>query len=118
MKLVRRGLRTDAKGRNVLLIDCPYCGPRAEVEFDWGGESNLARPGPHDAVSEETWAEYLFFRKNERGAATERWRHSHGCRQWFNIERDTATHKVIAVYRMGEPRPAPARKARLRQGEA
>jgi heterotetrameric sarcosine oxidase delta subunit len=32
----------------------------------------------------------------------ERWVHSYGCRQWFNVARDTVTHEITEVYKMGE----------------
>ncbi|MEB0164296.1 sarcosine oxidase subunit delta, partial [Glaciimonas sp. CA11.2] len=28
----------------MLLITCPWCGPRAESEFHCGGEADIARP--------------------------------------------------------------------------
>lgn len=89
----------------MLLIDCPFCGPRQETEFVCGGESHIARPGPPERVGDEEWADYLFFRRNPRGLHFERWCHVHGCGQWFNLARDTVTHEVKAVYRMGDPRP-------------
>jgi len=40
----------------------------------------------------------------------ERWVHSHGCRRWFNVARDTLTYEILAVYEMGaEPPELPAR---------
>lgn len=45
----------------MLLIDCPFCGPRAEIEFRCGGESHIQRPGPHTQVSDAEWADYLFY---------------------------------------------------------
>ena len=92
----------------MLLIDCPYCGPRAESEFRCGGEGHIARPGPHDEVSADAWADYLFYRANPKGEHRERWLHSAGCGQWFNILRDTVTHKINGVYLMGEAGPAEA----------
>jgi sarcosine oxidase subunit delta len=86
----------------MLLIDCPYCGPRAEIEFRCGGSSHIVRPGPHDAVSDEAWADYLFYRANPKGKHRERWVHSAGCGQWFNLVRDTITHEISAIYRMGD----------------
>ena len=86
----------------MLLIDCPYCGPRSEIEFRCGGESHVQRPGPHDAASDEQWADYLFYRHNPKGEHRERWLHMAGCGQWFNVARDTVTHKITAIYRMGE----------------
>jgi len=89
----------------MLLIDCPYCGPRAEIEFRCGGESHIARPGPHAEVSADAWADYLFYRSNPKGEHRERWLHAAGCGQWFNILRDTVTHRIGGVYLMGEPGP-------------
>ena len=36
----RRALRRST----MLLIDCPHCGPRAEIEFRYGGEAHMVRP--------------------------------------------------------------------------
>ena len=76
----------------MLLIDCPYCGPRPEVEFRGGGEANIARPDPSQA-SDEQWAAFLFFRSNPKGRHAERWLHIHGCQRWFNAVRDTVTDR-------------------------
>jgi sarcosine oxidase subunit delta len=95
----------------VLLIPCPHCGPRAEIEFRWGGEAHAARPEPAADASDAVWAEYLYFRKNLKGVDAERWLHAHGCRQWFNLLRDTATHQVICAYAIDEAPPALASAA-------
>jgi sarcosine oxidase subunit delta len=87
----------------MLRIECPWCGIRDEPEFSYGGETHIARPP--GKCSDEEWAQYLFFRSNPKGGHAERWCHSHGCGQWFNVLRDTVTHEIVAVYRMGEPRP-------------
>ncbi len=89
----------------MLLIDCPWCGPRDEVEFSYGGEAHIVRPADPEALSDEEWADYLFFRKNIKGLQSEQWCHTHGCRRWFNVQRDTVTYKIHSVYRMGEPAP-------------
>lgn len=90
----------------MLLIACPNCGPRAEVEFRCGGETHIERPGPHAEVHDEAWADYLFYRQNPKGEHRERWVHSAGCRRWFNVARDTVTHDIVAIYPMGESLPA------------
>jgi len=87
----------------MLRIDCPHCGTRDEVEFKFGGESHVIRPAPD--VSDAEWAEYLFNRDNPKGIHLERWCHSYGCSQWFNVARDTVTHDILATYEMGEERP-------------
>jgi sarcosine oxidase, subunit delta len=96
----------------MLQIPCPWCGPRDEVEFFCGGESHIPRPGPWNEVDDATWGAYLFVRRNPRGAVRERWVHSAGCRQWFNVARDTVSHKIIAVYRMTDPAPDLAQEER------
>ncbi len=89
----------------MFLINCPWCGERNEEEFSYGGEAHIARPADPDALSDTEWADYLFMRKNTKGAYLERWNHAHGCRRWFNMQRNTATHDVGAVYKMGEQPP-------------
>lgn len=75
------------------LIECPWCGPRQEVEFSYGGQAGVAYPSDPAALSDEEWAQYVFFRDNPKGRLNERWNHSVGCRRWFNAVRDTATYK-------------------------
>jgi heterotetrameric sarcosine oxidase delta subunit len=89
----------------MLLIDCPWCGPRQETEFSCGGEAHVERPAKPEATTDAEWAEYLFMQSNTKGRFRERWHHVAGCRRWFNMERDTATDTVIAVYRPGEQPP-------------
>lgn len=90
----------------MLLLDCPYCGPRDETEFRYGGQAHVPYPDQPDLLSDEQWAQYLFFRDNPKGLFAERWVHSIGCRLWFNVVRDTTTYEVRAVYRLTDPRPA------------
>lgn len=94
----------------MLLIPCPYCGPRDEHEFSYGGEAHIVRPKRPEKLSDEEWADYLFLRTNPKGAHRERWCHAHGCRRWFNVERDTLSHRITAVYEMGAKPPRAARK--------
>lgn len=89
----------------MLLIHCPWCGPREEVEFHCGGQAHIARPADPAELSDEQWADFLFMRDNPKGAFAERWMHAAGCRRWFNVRRDTVTHEITAVYRTGEPPP-------------
>jgi sarcosine oxidase subunit alpha len=90
----------------MLLIPCPWCGPRDETEFHYGGQAHVPYPADPASLSDEEWARYLFFRDNPKGPFAERWSHAAGCRRWFNAVRDTATNEVLAVYRVGEERPA------------
>ncbi|HYC47339.1 MAG TPA: sarcosine oxidase subunit delta [Burkholderiales bacterium] len=85
----------------MLTIPCPWCGPRPDSEFAAGGEAHVVRADPN-ASTDIQWGEYLYFRENVKGPQRERWYHSHGCRRWFNVARDTVTHEITAVYPMGE----------------
>ncbi|MGW0885883.1 sarcosine oxidase subunit delta family protein [Streptomyces sp. NPDC002671] len=89
----------------MLLIPCPWCGPRDEAEFHYGGQAHVPYPEDSAALTDEEWACYLFFRDNPKGPFAERWSHAAGCRRWFNAVRDTATNEILSVYRSGEPRP-------------
>ena len=71
---------------------CPFCGPRDEVEFFFGGDAGKVRPS-RDASAEE-WARYRYMKKNPKGEARELWVHSGGCGRFFLMERDTVTHVV------------------------
>lgn len=86
----------------MLLIACPWCGPRDEIEFRWGGESHIRRPTLDECPSDEDWGAYLFNRRNPKGINRERWVHEAGCGQWFNVARDTVSHEIVEIYRMGE----------------
>ncbi len=89
----------------MFVINCPYCGKRDQVEFSCGGEAHIERPKQPTELSDDQWAEYLFMRKNIKGVQFERWNHTHGCRKWFNMVRDTSNDKIHATYKMGEKPP-------------
>ena len=76
----------------MLLIECPWCGPRAEIEFTCGGEADIARPLDTDKLTDEEWGDYLFMRHNPRGVHKEQWLHAQGCRRWFKAQRDTVSY--------------------------
>jgi heterotetrameric sarcosine oxidase delta subunit len=95
----------------MLLIRCPWCGPRDEQDLSYGGEAHIARPRNPDKLSDDEWADYLFMRNNPKGEHLERWV-CNGCRRWFNVRRDTVSHEITAVYEMGEKPPARSRSPR------
>ena len=96
----------------MMLIDCPFCGPRDETEFSCGGEAHIARPLAENKISDAEFADYLFMRDNPKGLFLERWRHSAGCRRWFNMARDTVSHEIVEIYPMGTlPKSAVAKSA-------
>ena len=85
----------------MLLIPCPYCGARNQVEFTYGGDATKRRPSPEAPESE--WFDYVYLRDNPRGPHDELWHHSAGCRRWFKVRRDTRTHEILGSARPGEP---------------
>ena len=86
----------------MLIINCPHCGPREESEFACGGEAHIARPLAENSLTDAQFADYLFLRDNPKGMFLERWRHTAGCRRWFNVARDTITHEITEIYPMGK----------------
>ena len=86
----------------MIRINCPYCGERDHSEFTYGVEADLVRPKQPTELSDDQWAEYLFMRKNIKGLQYERWNHSHGCRRWFNMSRDTSNDQIYSVYKIGD----------------
>jgi sarcosine oxidase, subunit delta len=95
----------------MLLIKCPYCGDRPEIEFSYGGQAHLARPANPAELSDQDWGDYLYMRRNRKGIQAERWRHLQGCARFFNALRDTTTDQILATYRVGEPQPKPGAAA-------
>jgi sarcosine oxidase, subunit delta len=95
----------------MLLIVCPYCGKRPELEFTYGGQAHLVRPARPSELDDQAWAEFLYMRANTKGVYAERWRHARGCGRFFNALRDTTTDHFLAFYKSGEPRPALAEPA-------
>ena len=85
----------------MLLIRCPWCGPRAQLEFSYGGDATVRRPAL-DAPEVE-WVRFVYLRENPAGPHEELWQHSAGCRQWFRVQRDTRTHEILASAPHAEP---------------
>ena len=98
----------------MLLITCPHCGPRSEVEFAYGGEAHIARPQDPMSLDDQAWANFLYIRANPKGSHAERWRHIHGCGRFFNVLRDTVSDAIAATYPVGAPRPASPEKGATR----
>jgi sarcosine oxidase, subunit delta len=89
----------------MLLISCPICGARPEIEFRYAGEAHMARPTKPVELDDAAWADFLYMRSNRKGLHTERWRHIHGCARYFNAVRHTVSDRIIATYKAGEPQP-------------
>ncbi|GEC27101.1 MULTISPECIES: sarcosine oxidase subunit delta [Pseudonocardia] len=78
----------------MMLLPCPWCGPRNVTEFRYGGRA-VERPDP-GTTSPERWRRYLHLQKNPLGWDTENWYHSAGCRRYFAVQRHTGTNEVRA----------------------
>lgn len=86
---------TTAKTAPMIILPCPFCGPRDHAEFGYGGDGSVVWPALDAPV--EDWCEALFLRENIRGPQLETWHHVHGCRMWLLVERDTMTHEILSV---------------------
>ena len=94
----------------MFIINCPFCGEREQSEFIAGGEAHIERPKQPTELSDDEWAEYLFMRKNIKGIQFERWVHTHGCRKWFNVVRNTVTNEIFEIYPSGSLPKSPEGK--------
>ena len=81
------------------LIACPWCGPREETEFHYGGQAHVAYPADPQRADRRASGPTTCSSATTPRAFAERWSHSAGCRRWFNAVRDTATHRFHGVYR-------------------
>lgn len=84
----------------MMLIPCPCCGPRSQLEFTYGGDATLRRPPPDAPTA--AWFDYVYLRDNPQGPHDELWQHSAGCRRWFQLRRDTTTHDILASAALGQ----------------
>jgi sarcosine oxidase, subunit delta len=89
----------------MLIITCPHCGARPEVEFRHAGEAHVARPAGTETLTDAEVVDRLYFRSNPKGLTVERWRHVHGCGRFFNAVRDTVSDFFVTTYKVGEPKP-------------
>jgi sarcosine oxidase subunit delta len=81
----------------MLLIDCPFCGPRNEAEFTYGGPALAPRPDDPGTISDADWVDWLTVPPNPMGPVEERWWHLRGCGSWLTIRRHTVTHEIEEV---------------------
>ena len=80
----------------MLEIKCPWCGPRAQIEFTYVGDATRRRPDA-DTASQEDWYDYVYLRDNPRGPHDELWQHTAGCRHHIKVRRDVVSHEIIAT---------------------
>ena len=83
-------------------IACPFCGERDIAEFTYHGDADHSaqRPEPSQE-NNEAWNQWVYDRKNPAGEHRELWQHTGGCRAFMIITRNTITHEIIKVERVG-----------------
>lgn len=86
----------------MLLITCPWCGPRNEIEFRNGGEAGKYRPADMVSLKEEQWYAYVYLPSNTKGWLRERWWHEYGCQRWFKLDRNTHTHECRNIVKSAQ----------------
>ncbi len=87
----------------MILLHCPYCGPRGHEEFTYAGDATKVRPEIGAPVDAAAWHDYLHLRDNPRGPHRELWHHVQGCRAYIEVLRDTYSHEVLACGLPGDP---------------
>lgn len=77
-------------------INCPWCGPRAQTEFEYYCDASVV----DTRFAEESMREALdrvFIRNDFIGFHEEIWQHVFGCRGWLRVERHTRTHEIRRI---------------------
>lgn len=81
----------------MLVIICPFCGPRNSDEFTYQGEVT-PRPAGTDPGE---WRRYLYMKSNASGWVSERWFHISGCRRYLMVERHTVSNEIRDIIPVG-----------------
>ena len=89
----------------MLLIPCPYCGPRPEIEFTYGGEAHIARPPTRPRSPTRHGPSSSTCAPTRRACTPSAGGTLHGCGRFFNALRDTVSDTFLATYKIGEQRP-------------
>lgn len=83
----------------MILLPCPWCGPRNADEFRHLGEARQRPDGATVPINQ--WRKYLYERDNPCGWVTEQWFHRAGCRRYVTVERHTMTNEVRGAWDSG-----------------
>ena len=82
------------------LIPCPWCGPRAQIEFRYHCDAQ-AVPRHGHSESDAEWQDRTWHRDNHIGLHNEIWQHADGCRGWLVVARNNLTHVVAKSLPLG-----------------
>lgn len=88
----------------MLLIPCPWCGLREEIEFAFGGSAEHVMPPLDGGEHRALWHEFVHLRANPMGPHRELWFHTHGCERWVEVERDTRDSRILGARDAGSAR--------------
>lgn len=86
----------------MFIIDCPWCGSRAQTEFTYEGDANVERPDDGD---EKAFFEYVYIRDNPSGWHDEMWQHTSGCRRFLKVRRNVTTHEIAGSAKPSDTLP-------------
>ncbi|MEM7172580.1 MAG: sarcosine oxidase subunit delta [Pseudomonadota bacterium] len=78
-------------------IPCPWCGPRDETEFTYGGEAGDVMPALDGQSDQVAWHAFVHLSENPSGPVSEFWYHGGGCGRWLLVRRDTASYEILEV---------------------
>lgn len=78
----------------MLLIPCPWCGPRGHEEFTFGDAADKRRPAQPQRCDDDTWAEFLYGPQNPPAGGRYLVCHSLACGLWFAVDFDTSSHEL------------------------
>ena len=90
-------------------IPCPWCGPRAQTEFEYYCDASAIDVRFDEESTDEALGR-VFIRDDYIGFHDEIWQHVSGCRGWLRLERHNRTHEIRDA--------RPCRPDRLREGDA
>jgi heterotetrameric sarcosine oxidase delta subunit len=90
----------------VQLIPCPWCGPRAHIEFRYHCDACAV---PRDWLNEPAAEAHarIWLRDNHIGAHDEVWQHTDGCHGWLSVTRNNLTHVIESTRPLGPAALAP-----------
>ncbi len=77
-------------------INCPWCGPRAQVEFDYYCHESVVDKRLAEESAQEA-LDRVFLRDDAIGFHAEIWQHVCGCRGWLRVERHNKTHEIRRI---------------------
>ena len=98
----------------MLLIPCPWCGPRDEAEFHYGGQAHVAVPGGPVGPDRRGVGPVPVLPRQPEGPVRRALEPRGGLPPLVQRGPGHGTNEILAVYRAGEERPAVEEPRRAR----